>query len=166
MVTKADYKEMIEKKFNDSLENIMYELCVVKDVVPSEGARILGVPKDVFTYWRSKFRFGPIQRRNDFIEKLKEETLVQYNNELQNINLNREFMYGDKLSLDGFREMLERKLELLKARRITNYNSDVLSNISIDINIMALEQAVMYLDSYISGELHKEIEIEIQRLNM
>lgn len=42
---------MVENKFNELLDNTMYNLCVVKDVVASEGANNLDIPKDIFIYW-------------------------------------------------------------------------------------------------------------------
>ena len=164
IMTKEEYKEIVEKKFNKPLENIMYELCVVKDVIASEGASILDVPKDVFISWRNKFRFGPIQRRADEDNRLHKEKLEQYESELQNIDLSRKFKYGAKQSLDGFKEMLERLLELQKTKKIKN-NLEGLGNISIEMNIMAIEQTISYLDSYLSGELHRMIEFEIQNIN-
>lgn len=163
-MTNAEYQEIVEKKFNKPLENIMYDLCVVKDVVASEGASILDVPKDVFITWRNRFRFGPLQRSADAADRLNTVKLEQYKRELQNINFNSKFKYSDKHSLDGFREMLERLLELQKAWKII-YNPDGLGNISIELNIMVLEQAISYLDSYLSGELHRKIEIETKQLN-
>lgn len=163
-MTNAEYQKIVEKKFNKPLKNIMYDLCVIKDVVASEGASILDVPKDVFITWRNRFRFGPLQRRADAADRLNTAKLEQYKRELQNIDFNRKFKYSDKQSLDGFREMLERFLELQKVRKIL-YNPDGLGNISIEINIMVLEQAISYLDSYLSEDLHRKIEIETQQLN-
>ena len=163
IMTNAEYQEIVEKKFNKPLENIMYELCVVKDLIASEGARTLDVPKDVFITWRNRFRFGPIQRRADAADKLHIEKLQQYKNELQNIDFNRKFKYSDRQSLDGFKEMLERLLELQKARKI-KYNPEGLGDISIEMNIMVIEQAISYLDSYLSGELLRKIEIETQHI--
>ena len=163
-MTNAEYQEIVEKKFNNSLENIMYDLCIVKNVVASEGAGILDVPKNVFIYWRDRFRFGPLQYCADKSKRLNKERLEQYKDELQNFDFNRLFKYGDKQSFDGFREMLERKLELMKARKII-YNPDGLENISIEMNIMVVVQAISYLDSYLSGELNKMVEKEAQELN-
>lgn len=163
IMTNAEYQEMVEKKFNKPLENIMYELCVVKDVIASEGASILDVPKNVFMTWRNRYRFGPMQRTADLGDRLLKEKLEQYKSELQNIDLNRKFKYSDKQSLDGFKEMMERLLELQKALKIKS-NPDGLGNISIEMNIMVIEQAISYLESYLSGELHRKIEIETQHI--
>lgn len=163
-MTNVEYQKIVEKKFNKPLKDIMYGLCISKDVVASEGASILDVPKDVFITWRNRFRFGPLQLRADAADRLNTEKLEQYKRELQNIDLNRKFEYGDKQSLDGFKEMLERLLELQKARKIL-YNPDGLGNISIEMNIMVLEQAINHLDSYLSGDLHRKIEIETHQLN-
>lgn len=47
----------------------MYELCVIRNVVPTEGAFELGVPKSTFNYWRNYFQFGPNQIKMDMAEK-------------------------------------------------------------------------------------------------
>ena len=52
----------------------------------------------------------------------------------------------------------------MKARKII-YNPDGLENISIEMNIMVVVQAISYLDSYLSGELNKMVEKEAQELN-
>lgn len=163
-MTNAEYQEMIEKKYNKPLKDIMYDLCVVKGVIAAEGASILDVPKNVFITWRDRYRFGPFQLRADEAEKLNKERLEQYSNELQNIDLNRKFKYSNTQSLDGYREVLERLLEIKKAWKI-KYEPDGLERISVDMNIMILEQAISYLDSYLSGELHRKIEEETQQLN-
>ena len=42
---KREYQELVEKNAGKPLKEIMYELCVVRDLVPIEGANLLGVPK-------------------------------------------------------------------------------------------------------------------------
>ncbi len=62
-VNKSDYQARVEEKFGKPLKDIMYELCVQKDVILTEGASILDVPKSVYKSWRNKFRYGPLQLR-------------------------------------------------------------------------------------------------------
>lgn len=92
----------------------MYELCVEKDLLPVEGASILNVPKQVFLNWRNKFRFGPLQIKVDYAEQYHNERMETYKNELEDVDFNREFKYYDEKSLVGFRELLQRLLEIKK----------------------------------------------------
>ncbi|MBM7650920.1 hypothetical protein [Neobacillus cucumis] len=46
-MSNQEYQEKVEKKFGKPLKEIMYHLCVIKDIVPYEGASILDVPRSV-----------------------------------------------------------------------------------------------------------------------
>jgi hypothetical protein len=150
-------------KFGKSLKDIMYDLCVTKDVIASEGANILGVPKDVFTFWRNEFRFGRYQLLNDKAEKINKEKVEKYITQLQTTDLTRKFENMSIQSLQGFKEILERYLELQKAKRVL-YDPDALGNLSYELNIGCLEQAIHYLDSYCSGNLYRDFEHEAQNV--
>ncbi len=163
-LTKQEYQDMVEKKFGKPLKDIMYDLCVIQDVIASEGANILDVPKNVFTYWRNELRFGRYQLLNDAAEKLNKEKMEKYTSQLQSTDLTRKFEYVNAQSLQGFKEILERYLELHKAKRVL-YDPDALENLSFELNIGCLEHALHYLDSYCSGKLYKDFEHEAQSVN-
>lgn len=163
-MTKQEYQDAVEKKFNKPLKDMMYNLCVIQDVIASEGADILDVPEDVFKYWRNKFRFGREQIRSDRADRIDKQNIEKYTNQLQGIDLTREFKHLDTQSLQGFKEILERYLELAKTKRVL-YDSEALGNLSHELNIKFLEQAIHYLDSYCSGNLYKDFEREAQRVN-
>lgn len=59
------------------------------------------------------------------------------------------------MSFEGFREILERKIELAKAERIA-FNLEGFGTISNDIQISMLESAISNLDKYLDGTLQKE----------
>lgn len=50
------YKAVVERKFKKSLKEIMFETCVVESLTAKEGARKLGVAKEVFMSWRQHYR--------------------------------------------------------------------------------------------------------------
>lgn len=163
-MTKKEYQDIVEKRFNKPLKDIMYDLCVIQDVIASEGANILGVPKNIFIYWRNELRFGRYQLLNDAAENLNKEKIAKYINELKSVDLTREFEHVNNQSLQGFREILGRYLELQKAKRVL-YDPDALRNLSYQLNISFLEQTLHYLDSYCSGELYKNFMHEAQKVN-
>ncbi|MED1443215.1 hypothetical protein P4U24_15735 [Aeribacillus composti] len=160
MMTNKDYKEMVEKKYGKPLKDIMYELCVIRDVVPSEGASELGVPKNTFLSWRNQFRFGPLQRMADYAEQMRKETINEYKKELQNIDLERDFIYKDEISIKGFKELMERFLELEKYKRTL---SDI-ADMSIMMKIAVIEQTLSYLTEYEQGKLYERFNRESKLL--
>jgi transposase-like protein len=164
MMTNKDYKEMVEKKYGKPLKDIMYELCVIRDVVPSEGASELGVPKNTFLSWRNQFRFGPLQRMADYAEQMRKETINEYKKELQNIDLERDFIYKDEISIKGFKELMERFLELEKYKR-TLSDIDSSSDMSIIMmKIASIEQTLSYLTEYEQGKLYERFNRESKLL--
>ena len=158
-MTKREYQELVERNFGKPLKEIMHELCVVRDLVPLEGAHILGVPKDIFIYWRTEFRFGPNQLRYDCAERIIERNLKLYQEQLNGIDVKRPFFYYEEKSLEGFKEIVERYLELTKMKRLSHdSNNDEMQN---DIRIACLEYTLNLLNSYDEGELYDRYFSEI-----
>lgn len=162
-MTNKEYQEMVEQKYGRPLEAVIYDLCVIQDVVPTEGARILGVPKTTFTFWRNKFRFGPMQLLADQAKQRRKDEKVAYSNQLQDVDLVRPFKHQDGLSLDGFQEVIERYLELYKARR-TKIEPDSDHEISIIMKIGMLEETLQLLEAYQNGSPYDKFMRDAKRL--
>ena len=65
------YKGLMEREHKKSLKKIMYELCVEQQLGASEGAKKLGVARELFVYWRHYYRFEPRQILFDeIVEKM------------------------------------------------------------------------------------------------
>ncbi|MET3505703.1 hypothetical protein [Halalkalibacter oceani] len=141
----------------------MYDLCVIRDVVPTEGASELEVPKKTFNYWRNSFRFGPYQQRSDQAGKFREKEIIGYKNELDNIDLDREFMFNHTKSLDGLKEIIERFLELEKLKR-TKVEKESMDELSVIMEIKTLESTLEYIKKYTSGNLYQEFVKELNYL--
>ncbi|AWO73143.1 MULTISPECIES: hypothetical protein [Bacillaceae] len=165
MMTNKDYQEIVEKKYGKPLKEIMYELCVIRDVVPWEGASELGVPKSTFLSWRNKFRFGPIQRRADFARQMRDNTINKYKQELEDIDFERDFIYKDEKTIRGFKEIMERLLELERYKRTLLDDADTSSDILITMKIATIEQTLNYLMEYEQGKLHEEFNRERERIH-
>ncbi|ADO57747.1 MULTISPECIES: hypothetical protein [Paenibacillus] len=164
MMTNNDYKLQVEKELGKELKEIMYEYCVEKDLIPAEISSILNVPKNTIIQWRNQFRFGPQQRAADSSRLIRQKGINDYKNELQNIDFNREFDFKEH-SLSGFKELIERFLELEKYRR-TIINSNALADMSVMIRIESLNEMLGYLNDYEENQLYKRYEQEIQNLEM
>lgn len=55
------YKGVVERKFDKPLKQIMFETCVAEQKTAAEGARKLGVVKEIFIAWRRYYRLEPKQ---------------------------------------------------------------------------------------------------------
>ncbi|SEM04601.1 hypothetical protein SAMN04488688_10880 [Paenibacillus sp. cl141a] len=55
MKTNNEYKIKVEKEHGKPLEEIMFEYCVEKDLIPAEISSILNVPKSTIIQWRNNF---------------------------------------------------------------------------------------------------------------
>ncbi len=163
-MTNTEYQEIIEKKYQKSLKEVMYDLCIKQDLIPAEGARILEVPEETFKYWRNHFRFGPLQWRCDRAEEQREKRNQEYREQLQNVDILRPFKNSDRISLEGFKEYIERYIELLKAKQIIN-NDTGLSDTAFFLEIISFEKMQVFLEKYISGQLADDYNAEVRMIS-
>lgn len=155
MKTTKEYRRMVEDKFGRELREIMYDLCVVQNVVPIQGADILGVPKNTFNYWRNYYWFGPNQRLADQAIKQRNDKENQFKYEIEDIDFEKEFQDKREQSLDGFEEMIERFLKLEKSH-YTKITNKTLSEMSSTVRIASLETVLEYLSKYRENKLGEE----------
>ncbi|KAA0956397.1 hypothetical protein ACQKDD_17345 [Planococcus kocurii] len=59
------FKNAIESEYKKSLKDLMYEVCVVKNLNAVEGSKKIGIAKEVFVYWRHFYRLEARQRLFD-----------------------------------------------------------------------------------------------------
>ena len=156
MTTNQEYREMVERKFGKPLKDIMYDLCVIRDLVATEGASELGVPKNVFNDWRNQFRFGPNQRLADKAEAKRINDIKQYKAEFEKLDIKRDLMYDEQLSIEGFKELIQRLLEIEKYKRM-QLEADSMNDIYSFFQINVFDQILKYLNQYIEGDLYKEV---------
>ncbi|ANU09643.1 hypothetical protein A1A1_16520 [Planococcus antarcticus DSM 14505] len=55
------YKSVIEREHKKSLKKVMYRICVDEHLNTNEGAKKLGIAKELFVYWRHYYRFDKKQ---------------------------------------------------------------------------------------------------------
>jgi len=163
MTTNKQYVEKVEKEFGQELREIMYDLCVDRDVVPSQGALKLGVPKSTFINWRSYFRFGPKQLIADKSKELRRKDISRYNEQLEDIDIKRDFNYKNQQSIDGLKEIIERLLEFEKYK-ITKSEQDPIAKISMALKVTSLETTLEYVEKYTNGALYHDFVKELNYL--
>ena len=75
-----------------------------------------------------------------------------YQEQLQGIDLKRPFLYLEEKSVEGFKEIIGRYLELMKMKKLSQAsNNDEMQN---DIRIACLEYTLNLLNSYNKDELY------------
>ncbi len=163
----SEYKTMVENKFNMRLEDIMHDICVVQNMVPTEAADYLGVPKSIFLSWRNQLRLGPIQLLADQGKARRKKQRVQLEEQLRDTDLIRPFIYVGEPTLAGLKELIERELELCKAQKLTmaldsKDPSFILSNMTYDLRLMSLESMLEFLNDYVDGKQHKKYMTEVE----
>lgn len=151
MLKKKEYQQIVEEKRGKPLKDIMYELCIEKNVIPIQGANILKVPKDVFLYWRNQFRFGPMQFAYDRSERMNAKRNGLYTKELEESDLTRPLKLADEQSLSGFKEVIQRYLEITKAKLLI-HELDDLEHLNLQMRIASIECTLDLLDSYCDGD--------------
>lgn len=50
------YKGVVEREYKMSLKKVMHQLCVDENLNAVDGAKKLGIAKEIFVYWRNYFR--------------------------------------------------------------------------------------------------------------
>lgn len=165
MKTNKEYQEQVEKRYGKPLREVMHELIVKRHMDQWSGSEELGVPKETFVEWRTKFRLGPVQRRADSWKRKTIDTLNEYRKELRDIDIGRPFAYREETSLRGFREIIERMIEVEKVRSLL-INVDPMNHLSMMLVINNLEAIIEYLDQYEQSKLHKTFEFNLERLKM
>lgn len=90
------YKGVLEREYKMSLKKIMQQLCVVENLSAADGAKKLGIAKEVFVFWRHYFRLE--KRQILFDQKVQELTDLM---SLDSTEVEGEREAGGKKSLDS-----------------------------------------------------------------
>lgn len=116
ILTNKEHKERIEKVYGNTIKEVMYKMVVERNLDQWDGSKELGISKELFVKWRTQHRLGPMQRAANLAEQHRNKTIKRYQDELEEVNLNRKIVYKNETSLRGFKEMIERLLEVQKQK--------------------------------------------------
>lgn len=108
------YKGVIEREYNKSLKKVMHELCVEQGLNAVEGAKKLGLAKEIFVYWRNYYRLEKKQLLFDETVKDLKNLQGMYEEEVKNNDLKRPLLHEGEESVDGLEELVERMVEYYK----------------------------------------------------
>ncbi|HSI67438.1 MAG TPA: hypothetical protein VK947_08490 [Planococcus sp. (in: firmicutes)] len=151
------YKGVVEREYKKSLKKIMHHLCIEKGLNAAEGARELGVAKQIFVYWRNHYRFE--RRQLLFDETVNELDQMEslYAEEAQKIDLKKPLKYENEKSVDGMEELIERMVDYYK---LVHYKSKGLSTETAQLPLYQF--TLELIGDYKEGELLEEAKIRCE----
>lgn len=148
------YKGVIERKYNMSLKKIMHQLCVAEGLNAAEGAKKLGIAKQVFVYWRQHFR---LEERQLFFDRTVDE-LMNLKSRYSVVTETTHDHAADDSSqntLDDLEDVVE---GLIKYYKYIHYSSEGFSLKAAKLPLYTFSKVV--IGNYKKGELSKELQAE------
>lgn len=151
------YKGLIEREYKKSLKKIMYEICVVKGLNASDGAKSLGIAKEIFVYWRHHYRFE--KRQLLFDQTVKDLSSLQdlYAEDIKAINLDKPLEFEEEESVRGLEEVIVHMIDYYK---YLHYNSDGLSLETAKLPLFQFSHNVV--ERYLEGDLSEEAKSHLK----
>lgn len=153
------YKGLIEREYKKSLKKIMYGLCVEKGLNASEGAKTLGIAKEIFIYWRHYYRFEDKQLLFDQTVKKLDDFQDLYADDVKSMNLNKKMEYEDEESIQGLEEVIVHMIDYYK---YLHYKSSGMSLETAKLPLYEFSHNVV--ERYRTGDLLHEANLHNQQL--
>ncbi|MFD1861954.1 hypothetical protein [Planococcus chinensis] len=57
------YKNQLEKRYNRDMREILHDIYIARDMGPSVGAKHLGIPRQVFLYYRNLYNLKELKHQ-------------------------------------------------------------------------------------------------------
>ncbi|RNF38404.1 hypothetical protein [Planococcus salinus] len=147
------YKGVVEREYKKSLKKVMYELCVEEGLNAAEGAKRLGLAKEVFVYWRNHYRFEKKQILFDETVKDLKHLQSRYEDDVKNVDLKRPLLHEKKQSVEGLEELVERMVEYYK---VVHHKSGGLSTETAKLPLYEFSYEVV--GEYRNGKLLEKVK--------
>ncbi|MFD1031248.1 hypothetical protein [Metaplanococcus flavidus] len=147
------YKGVVEREYKMSLRKIMQQICITEGMNAVEGAKKLGIAKEVFVYWQGHFRF---QKRQILFDQTVQELVEMeslYSKEPKRKEMPR--MPESSDSLDDLEDVVGSLIEYYK---YIHYNSEGLSLKTAKLPLYEFSKSV--IRDYKNGNLIKELQVE------
>lgn len=149
------YKGVVEREYKMSLKKIMYQLCIIENRSAVDGAKKLGVAKEIFVYWRYYFR---LENRQILFDQTIEDLAGLQSMYADDVKARREkgkIEDSPTDSLEEFEDVLEGLIEYYK---YIHYTSEGLSLKTAKLPLYAFSKSV--IADYKDGQLQKELNAE------
>lgn len=149
------YKGVVEREYKMSLKKIMHQLCVTENLSAVNGAKKLGIAKEIFVYWRRYFR---LEERQLFFDQTIHELMepqTSYTDEADIGNTKPEVASPPPHTLDELEDVVD---ALIGYYKHIHYTSEGLSLQTAKLPLYEFSKAVIV--DYKNGDLVKELQKE------
>lgn len=147
------YKGLVEREYKKSLRKVMHELCVEQGLNASEGAKKLGIAKEVFSYWQQYYRLDPRQMLFDQTINDLEGFQELYAAEAEAADFSVPLQFEREESVKGLEELIERMISYYK---FLHYKTEGLSTEAAQLPLYEFSYVV--IERYQNGDLLKEVK--------
>lgn len=154
------YKGVVEREYKMSLKKIMHQLCMVENLSAADGAKKLGIAKEVFVFWRKYFRLE--KRQILFDQKVQELTDLQslYSAEAERKKAANVNQSPEPNTIDALEDVVDNLIEYYK---YIHYTSEGLSLKTAKLPLYQFSKSV--IDDYKKGDIIKELRVEPAKIH-
>lgn len=154
------YKGVVEREYKMSLKKIMHKLCVIENLSAADGAKKLGIAKEIFVFWRHFFRLE--KRQILFDQKVLELTDMQsvYSAEVERKKAATINKSPEPNTIDAFEDVVDNLIEYYK---YIHYTSEGLALKTAKLPLYQFSKSV--IDDYKKGDIIKELRVDSAKIH-
>ncbi|WP_199711588.1 hypothetical protein [Planomicrobium sp. Y74] len=149
------YKGVVEREYKMSLKKIMHQLCVTENLNAVNGAKKLGIAKEIFVYWRRYFRLEERQLLFDQTINDLMESQTAFRDEADKENAEPNIAMPPSNTIDELEDVVD---ALIGYYKHIHYTSEGLSLQTAKLPLYEFSKTVIV--DYKNGELAKEMQKE------
>ncbi|WP_033543086.1 hypothetical protein [Planococcus sp. CAU13] len=149
------YKGVVEREYKMSLKKVMYQLCVTENLNSVEGAKKLGIAKEIFVSWRRYFRLEDRQILFDQTVEGLMQLKNLYPEESANFDARQTVASAPANTLEDLEDAVD---GLITYYKHIHYTSEGLSLKTAKLPLYKFGKAMVA--DYRRGELVKELQAE------
>ncbi|WP_422123796.1 hypothetical protein DHX103_03005 [Planococcus sp. X10-3] len=147
------YKGVVEREYKMSLKKIMHQICIIEDMNAVEGAKKLGIAREVFVYWQRYFR---LEKRQLLFDQTVQELI-----DLETLYLEdpkRKEIPSIPESSESLDELEDVVSGLIEYYKYIHYTSDGLSLKTAKLPLYEFSKSV--ISDFKKGSLTEELQPE------
>lgn len=149
------YKGVVEREYKMSLKKVMHQLCVAENLNAVEGAKKLGIAKEIFVHWRHYFR---LEKRQMLFDQAVADLTQQQSRYSETAKSNYSKLKTADPPSNTIKELEDVVDNIIRYYRHIHYTSEGLSLQTAKLPLYEFSKSLIV--DYKNGELAKEFQIE------
>lgn len=147
------YKGVVEREYKMSLKKVMHQLCVEENLNAVNGAKKLGIAKEIFVYWRHYYRLEERQLLFDKTVADLTQLKPRYSETAESNYSHPETAAPPSNTIEELEDVVD---NLIGYYRHIHYTSEGLSLLSAKLPLYEFSKSLIV--DYKNGELAKEFQ--------